>query len=755
MNYVVAVRELCAFTAKQGDLDLRFSPAPTALEGITGHQVVQARRTAGYEAEISLNGEYRNSCGDLGRNLLVRGRADGYDPAKQQLEEIKTFRGDLSLMPENHRFLHWAQLKVYGYLLCEQRNLENVNLALVYFDVGTQKETVIVERHTKSGLQAFFEEHCLRFLAWAEQELAHRQQRDKELAALPFPYPEFRAGQRQLAEAVYKSAGSGRSLLAQAPTGIGKSAGTLFPMLKACAHKKLDKIFFLTAKTPGRQVALDALATITRGQDSSLRVLELVARDKACEHPDKACHGQSCPLAQGFYDRLPQARADALSAAGDRESIRAIALHHGICPYYLSQEMARWADVVVADYNYYFDGSALLFALTLENDWQVGVLVDEAHNLVARARDMYSATLSQTQLQSIRATAPPELKKEYDRLHRAWNELNRLQDKPYAAYDEVPAKFDGALRKMISAMTEYFAENPAFSSQPMQTLYFDALHFSRLADSFGEHSIVDLSKSEPDRVAASSTLCIRNVIPAPHLAERFDKAACMALFSATLSPWHYYSDTLGLTNPLWIDVDSPFQPHQLRVRIARDISTRYRDRGASAPRIVELMIKQYIERPGNYLAFFSSFDYLEQIHELMAAAQADIPLWRQSAKMNESEKAAFLSSFRPAGKGIGFAVLGGAFGEGIDLPGDRLIGAFIATLGLPQINPVNQEMMRQMDKVLGHGYDYIYHYPGLQKVVQAAGRVIRTRNDEGTVHLMDDRFARPDVRGLLPQWWSL
>lgn len=747
MTYVIAVRELCAFTAKQGDLDLRFSPSPTALEGIAGHQAVQSRRPSGYEAEISLQGAYED--------LRVRGRADGYDPVKHQLEEIKTFRGDLGLMPENHRFLHWAQLKIYGYLLCEQRDFDNLKLALVYFDVGSQKEAVIVEEHARSDLRAFFEEHCRRFLSWSRQEVAHREQRDTALAALPFPYPAFRAGQRQLAEAVYKSAGSGRPLLAQAPTGIGKSVGTLFPLLKACAHKKLDKVFFLTAKTPGRQVALDALQTIQAGQPASLRVLELVARDKACEHPDKACHGQSCPLAQGFYDRLPQARAAAIHAKGDRESIRSIALTHDICPYYLSQDLVRWADVVVADYNYYFDSSALLFALTLENDWQIGVLVDEAHNLIARARDMYSATLSQTLLKSIRITAPKTLRKEFDRLQRAWNELNREQESPYSVYPAVPAAIDGTLRRLLSGMTEYFADHPAIPDQPLQTFYFDALHFTKLADSFGEHSLFDLGKLEAQGNSAASRLCIRNVMPAPHLAERFARPACTVLFSATLTPWHYYSDTLGLQDPLWIDVDSPFQADQLRVHIAKNISTRYRDRTASAAPIVELMRQQYAENPGNYLAFFSSFDYLEQVYSLMASMQCSIPLWRQSSKMSEAEKNAFLSRFQPGGQGIGFAVLGGAFGEGIDLPGERLIGAFIATLGLPQINPVNQEMMRRMDEILGNGYDYIYQYPGMQKVIQAAGRVIRTSDDRGTVHLMDERFDQPGIRGLLPRWWRL
>lgn len=747
MTYTVAVRALCAFTARRGDLDLRFLPAPSAQEGIAGHALVQSRRPAGYEAEISLSGDYRE--------LHVRGRADGYDPALHRLEEIKTHRGDLDLIPDNHRHLHWAQAKMYGHLLCVERGFGELQLALVYLDIGTQKETVLTETHTADALRAFFEEQCGCFLAWAQKEMAHRAARNAALGGLRFPYPGFRSGQRPLAEAVYTSAGTARPLLAQAPTGIGKTVGTLFPMLKACPAKRLDKVFFLTAKTSGRRTALDAMAAIQRNDPLPIRVLELVARDKACEHPDKACHGQSCPLARGFYDRLPQARAAALDAAWDRDGVRRVALAHEVCPYYLAQDLARWADVVVADYNYYFDASALLFALTVESSWRVGVLADEAHNLVARTREMYSATLGQGVLDAVRRTAPPPLKPALARLHRAWNEVHEDQENAYQVHPEVPAKFDGALRNMLSSANDYFAQHPAAVDGELQRFYFDALQFSRLIDTFGAHALFDVTRERQGAADVRSTLCVRNVIPAPHLAPRFAAAACTVLFSATLSPWYFYADMLGLDDPAWIDVESPFHPDQLTVSVARDISTRFQERARSIGPIVDLVAAQYGKQPGNYLAFFSSFDYLEQVHSAFAASRPEIPAWRQSRNMTEAERDAFLSRFEAGGRGIGFAVLGGAFAEGIDLPGDRLIGAFIATLGMPQVNPVNQEMMRRMDALLGNGHAYTYQYPGLQKVVQAAGRVIRTVTDRGTVHLMDDRFGRAEVRALLPRWWHI
>jgi DNA excision repair protein ERCC-2 len=758
MKYVVAVRALCEFTAKQGDLDLRFTPSPSAQEGIAGHAVVTSRRGPDYQAEVSLSGEFRH--------LLVRGRADGYDPAQNQLEEVKTFRGDLATMPGNHRQLHWAQVKIYGWLLCQKLELSELRLALVYFDIGSQKETVLSELHSAGSLKQYFEMQCERFLKWAEQELAHRATRDHALTALRFPHASFRPGQRQLAEAVYKAASIGCCLMAQAPTGIGKTIGTLFPLLKAGPAQQIDKVFFLAAKTSGRQLALDALTQIKNSEPAlPLRVLELVARDKACEHPDKACHGDSCPLAKGFYDRLPQARDAAIAAAAaggalDKNALRTIALEHRICPYYLSQDLVRWSDVVVGDYNYYFDLSAMLYGLTVANQWRVGVLVDEAHNMIERARKMYSAELDQTDFNIMRRSAPAALKKALDRVSRSWNELHKDQNVPYQVHAAVPEKFLASLQKTTNAITDYLTEYPAGADGKLQQFYFDALHFSRMAEVFGEHSLFDITKDSEKGSStsnrASSVLCLRNVVPAPFLEQRFAAARSTVLFSATLSPWHFYSDTLGLPeNTPWVEVQSPFSAQQLSVQVVSRISTRYQHRDDSLAPIVDLMARQYEERPGNYLAFFSSYDYLQKVATLFKARHPDIQIWEQSRRMEEIEREQFLARFTPASRGMGFAVLGGSFAEGIDLPGERLIGAFVATLGLPQINPVNEQIRQRMHATFGSGYDYTYLYPGIQKVVQAAGRVIRTQLDRGVVYLIDDRFARPDVLRLLPGWWKV
>ena len=732
-----------------------------------------ARRDANYQSEVSLQGDYKT--------LTVRGRADGYEPGGNRLEEVKTYRGDLHAMDDNKRALHWAQVKIYGWLLCRDRGLQDINLALVYFDISSAQETPLIEHFTSTCLREYFENLCALFLAWAERELAHRTARDTALSQLAFVHPKFRPGQRELAEAVYKTASNGKCLMAQATTGIGKTIGTVFPLLKAMPTQKLDKLFFLAAKTPGRQLALGAMALIEQSSTKRpLRVLELVARDKACEHPDKACHGDSCPLAKGFYDRLPQARYAAVQSASqgalDKTALRGVALAHHVCPYYLAQEMATWSDVVVGDYNYYFDTSALLHSLTVNNQWRVGVLVDEAHNMIERGRSMYSAALSQRQLQAVHAESPKAVRKVLEKLNRAFSDVHKTQVENYLIVKELPVDFLKALQQSVVAITDFLVANPTRVDTNLQAFYFEALHFARIAESFGSHSMFDITLQDDDPMANASlqnallqsssgcaTLNIRNIVPAPFLNPRFTAAHSAALFSATLSPPQFYKETLGLPQTTaWIDVASPFLPEQLYVAAVRNVSTRYNDREQSLSLIASLMARQYEKTPGNYLAFTSSYDYLQKLEQCFTQRYPHITTWAQTRQMDEAGRSGFLRRFTTESQGIGFAVLGGAFAEGIDLPGTRLIGAFIATLGLPQVNAVNEEIKTRMTAYFetqgdesAKAYNYTYLYPGLQKVVQAAGRVIRTQKDTGVIYLMDDRFTRPDVQKLLPAWWRV
>lgn len=748
MTIRVAVRTLCEFAARQGDLDFRYTPAPSAEEGIAGHQAIQSRRGYGYQSEYPLTGE----C--LG--LLLSGRADIYNPHRGRLEEIKTHRGDLSRIREHQRALHRAQLRAYGALLCRQENVKTLEMALIYYDTGRDKETPVVETASAEELWQELEVLCGEYKAWAEQEAHHREQRNALLSGLTFPFSAFRPRQRQLAETVYKNSVKSGVLLLEAPTGLGKTLGTLFPALMAMPTAEQDRLFYLTCRNTARQLAMDAVARLRSAQSARnwpLRTLELVSKDDACEHPDKACHGESCPLAKGFFDRLPDARAEAAQTEGtlDQHRLAKIAAGHDICPYFLAQEMARWSDVVIGDVNRLFDQSALLHGLIGQNNWKASVLVDEAHNLVDRGRGMYSVRLDQQRLLRIKKTAPKPLKSAIDRTARAWQSLIRdhqAGDETPVFLESLPAQLLGALQAMVSSLTDYLADHPP--DLALQELLFESVAFMKLADTFGDHSLCEFQRAGRGR----ASLSIQNLVPADFLRERFAAAHSVLLFSATLSPGPYYRDLLGLPEDArFTALPSPFSADQLQVQFTPGISTRQVHREASLPPIADLIARQFRERPGHYLAFFSSFQYARQVSEALARQAPDVPQRSQEPGMSARQRTEFLAGFREPEGTVAFAVLGGVFSEGIDLPGDQLIGAFVATLGLPPFDAWHEILKARLEQRFHSGYEYTYLIPGLQKVAQAAGRVIRTPEDRGVIWLIDDRFLQPGVNRLLPRWW--
>ena len=772
-TYTVSVRSLCEFTAKRGDLDRRFTPAATALEGLQGQSIVASRRSLDYETEVPLD----TVCGPL----RVRGRADGYDPRRRCLEEVKTIRGQPEDIPENRRHLHWAQLLTYGALFCRARGVEELALALVYFDIASQTESEMFQVFGAAELEQGLLQRCAAFEHWAGQEAAHRQARDPALRALDFPPGDFRQGQRSLAEAAYRALAGGGHLLAQAPTGIGKTIGTLFPALRAMGEKGLDRVAYLTCKGTAQGPALQALEHLRqnlpgqpRHRTPPLRVQAIVAKESSCEHPDKACHGQSCPLARGFYDRLPAARAQAADEGWlDAAAQRRIASDHGLCPYYLGQEMARWSDVLVGDVNHAFDGTALLWGLSQSLQWRLGVLVDEAHNLVERARQMYSASLSTATVQRMAQIAPHALRPHFTRLQRAMEDAAPPAGTAHAALDDLPDALGLALQHLGASLADHFQGEP-LATGPLLDFHFEVQHLLKLTDTLGSHSLLDMTQGlaslqAPDGAtvppagalpadAADSGLCLNlsNVVPAPFMRPRWAGLHGCTLFSATLSPPDYQTHLLGLLEGTgWLDVPPVFPAEHLCVQVAERLSTRYAHRSRSLQALAQVLTRQFDAHPGNYLAFFSSHDYLQQAAEVLQRLRPDIPQWRQARTMDAAARRAFLQRFEPQGRGIGFAVLGGVFAEGVDLPGTRLIGAFVATLGLPPVSPVQDALRARLDQLFGPDHGYADLVPAMQKVVQAAGRVLRTPEDRGWLWLLDDRYRRPAVRRLLPAWWAV
>src|SRR5690606_25074278 len=734
----VSVKTLAEFAAKSGSLDRRFTPSPTAQEGIAGHQEVVLRRPPHYQKEMSLTIQYEG--------LLIRGRVDGYDSEAHCLEEIKTFYGDFEKLPDNHRQLHWAQARLYGWMYCRQHQRNGITLALIYFDLHNQREYRVEEHFTLPELVAYGEDLAEVYWQWQQQINARQQQLSQWIDELAFPYGSFRSAQRQMAESVYKAAATGRVLLAEAPTGTGKTLASIFPAIKAFNKTPVDKIFYLTAKTTGKQLALENLQLIASdGIDTPLRVLELTAQEKICLEPDKRCTGDSCPFARNFYDKLQHARQAAYTTPLlTRQTLTQLAHNHELCPYYLGMEMSRWVDILVADFNYYFDTSALLHGLTRELNWHPYLLVDECHNLVERARQMYSAELDRSVLLAAKRLAPKPIKTSLERVNRLWLATIKTLDFSETALtllNASPEKLNLALTGFTNDYIDFLQRHPDHPVQhtAVQEFFFAALNYLEKLELVDEDYCIDMQRPQPKQ----EVLTLRNLIPARPLAARLAQAHSACFFSATLRPAYFYQQMLGLPDDtVYLQVPSPFASQQLQVKVARHISTRYRDRSTAIGPLCDIIEQQVTAATGNYLAFFSSYEFLQQIERELQQrlSSANVTVITQSRRMSEQDREAFIERFTHEQNLLGLAVLGGAFSEGVDLPGDALKGAFIATLGLPQINPVTEHLRQRLQQVFQQGYHFAYLYPGIQKVVQAAGRVIRTQEDTGYLWLLDDRF---------------
>lgn len=759
----VAVKTLIEFAAKSGSLDRKFTPAPSGLEGIEGHKRVVADRPDHYQAEVSLSIEYGG--------LNIRGRADGYSPDNHCIEEIKTFYGDVEKIRENQRELHWAQVKFYGWMYCVEKQCEYVNLALIYFHLGDYKEYRFEKTFSACDLEKYCEKLADKYCQWQTKINQRQLQLHAWIEQLQFPYGAMHKSQRYMAEAVYKAAVTGRVVLAEAPTGTGKTLAGLFPAVKAITRTDVDKIFYLTVKTTGKQLALENIALISSEFSSTalnttphtasipLRTLELTAQEKACLEPDKQCSGDSCPYAFDFYTKLEAAReAAAQYSILDKQRLAQLAQEFQICPFYLSMEMSRWVDIVVADVNYYFDGTPLLLRLTKEFNWKPYVLVDESHNLIDRGRQMYSAELSRGQLLAAKKQAPTSIKKALERVNKHWLALLKtLINNPnqLTLITSLPEKFTLSLIEFTNEYIELLQQNPEHPVQytRAQEFFFAALNYQKVIETLNDDFCIDMQHLN----TKEELLTLRNLIPALLLAERLKHAHSACFFSATLQPAHYYQTLLGLPeDTVHIKVPSPFSSNQLKVNIASTLSTRYKNRSTAIEPICHIIQAQILAEPGNALVFFSSYEFLQQVEQMLHASLINngINIVTQSRYMSERDRENFINKFSTHNNLLGLAVLGGAFSEGIDLPGDALKGVFIATLGLPQVNLVNEHLRHVMQTIFQQGYDFTYTYPGIQKVIQAAGRVIRNQTDTGYLWLLDERFKQNNIRKLLPEWWQ-
>ena len=750
----VSVRFLAQFCHRGGDIDLRFTPSPTGQEGTAGHQLLYRRRPAGYTPEYPV--DYLDEADD-GPSIRVRGRADGYDAQRGLVEEIKTCRIDPARLPVALTRLHLAQARLYAAIIAHCEDLPRLRVQLTWLRLDDDSEHPLEEELSRAELDTFLADTLARYRRWLNRLEARRRRRDASLASLSFPYPAFRHGQRDIAERVYKCVhGQGRMLL-EAPTGIGKTAAVLYPALRALERGLHDCVVFAAARVSGRRAAEDTVAHfVAAGYRGS--ALTLTAKESICFSPGKACHGDDCRYARGYYERLPAAREAALEAERlDREGVERLAREHTLCPWQLALDLAPWMELVVADLHHIYSLTPGLLERMGEGDRRCSVLLDEAHNLPERARQMYAAELDRGALRQALAEAPPPLRRSLRRLDR---QLLALHDAALADrwLDAVPEGLPESLQQAADAVGEQLARD-AFLLQRAPALrdwHFALLQCLRVQACWGEEYRLQAESRVTGRFH-QVVLYWHCLDPARLLGERNRTLHALVAFSATLSPrqWALASLGLGPDTVCW-SADSPFAREQLCVELATGIDTRYQARAVSLPALARLLSDWLLAQPGNCLVFFPSYDYLRAALEQTALEPglAARQLWVQAPGQPVEDHAALFATLALHRNVAAFCVLGGTFSEGIDLPGEQLSSVVIVGLGLPQVNPLREQLRAHYQRQGIDGYRHAYLYPGLQKVSQALGRVIRSDTDRGSALLVDSRYARREVRELLPPGWD-
>ena len=806
-NIRLPVRQLVEFLLRTGSIDSRFTGFDRALEGARIHRRLQKAAGDSYAAEVAL-------CADReadGLTFTIEGRADGIftdESGTVVIDEIKTTAVPYEEICEDMNPCHWAQGMVYGAIYAAQQNLPQLAVRLTYYQIDTDQVIRFVRRFTQEELEEFLEKLLHQYSPWAQRQLDWTARRTQSLAALQFPFAQYRPGQRALAGEVYHACRTGRNadhkggtrLFCQAPTGIGKTMSALFPALKAMAEGSGEKLFYLTARNTTQAAAEDALARLHATQPNlALRSVTLTAKEKVCLHPDAegrpACLPELCPYANGYYSRIKDALAALLDGTGrfDRAALAAAAQQFTVCPFELGLDVSEWCDVVIGDYNYLFDPVVHLKRFfDVSGDWLF--LVDEAHNLPDRARAMYSARFCKSSLtdakralgkgKSTLKTALTKADKALLAARRTCVQLApRHRTQPGMAEDtaaqttllpeaapptlELPQPLyaqDGTvflqalptallnpLRAVQAPLQDWLEQNPeADAHAQLLELYFALQDITRAAERYDSHFVTQLTAHGSELVL--QLLCLD---PAPFVDASLSTGRSAALFSATFAPPGYYRSVLGSPDARAVALESPFPAQNLGLYCLPGISTRYKDREASVQAVSDALAQLAQGKVGNYLAFFPSYAYLQQVHEDFAARYPGIRTLVQESGLDDAARAEFLAQFapQPTETLLGFGVMGGIFGEGVDLVGSRLIGCAIVGVGLPQVNPRQEILRRYYDEQNGSGFDYAYRYPGMNKVLQAAGRVIRTPEDKGVVLLLDSRFAQAEYARLFPPHW--
>lgn len=757
----VSVRNLVEFILRGGDIDNRTSGSlekEAMLMGGRLHRKIQRSMGSDYHAEVTM----KTVIPCDGFSLQVEGRADGIilrgeDEKKEVvIDEIKGVLRELEHITEPVK-VHLAQAKCYAHIYASQNGLEQIKVQMTYCHLDTEEIKRFIVEYKAEELKEWFEDLIGQYEKWARFQIEWEIKRNASIKQTEFPF-DYRPGQRDVAAAVYRTILRRKKLFIQAPTGVGKTISTVFPAVKAVGEGLGNKIFYLTAKTITRTVAENAFRTM-KEQGLCMKVITLTAKEKICFCGEAVCNPEACPYAKGHFDRVNDAVYDMLMSGGDidRAAIERQAEKFKVCPFELSLDISTWVDAVICDYNYVFDPNAHLKRFFSDgSDGNYIFLIDEAHNLVERGREMYSAALYKEDFLDLRK----QVKHLDGKLARRLGEVNKLfleLKRECEGYQILNSVSHIAL-KLMSLLTEMerSLEEPSddVTHESVLSLYFQVRSFVSIHDGLDENYVI-YSEFEENGRFKIKLFCVN---PAENLQKYLDYGSGTVFFSATLLPIHYYKNLLSVEKDDYaIYAQSPFPKENMLLLQAGDVSTRYTMRGRDMYGRYAVYIGRTARcKKGNYIAFFPSYKFMQEVYEQFVRSEEGIDVILQSQNMGEHEREDFLKEFERDRENslVGFCVMGGVFSEGIDLTADRLIGAIIVGTGLPQVCNDREILKGYFDSRGMRGFDYAYLYPGINKVLQSAGRVIRTETDRGVILLLDERFSQRQYRDSFPREWE-
>lgn len=754
----ISVRSLVEFILREGDIDNRVSGSmekDAMLLGGKIHRKIQSRMGTNYTAEVPL--KIQMPCD--GFVLQIEGRADGVlkDDGKVLIDEIKGILRSLEHL-EAPVPVHLAQAKCYAYIYAVQNSLKCIDVQMTYCQMETEEIRRFCQEFEFQELQTWFQDLVTQYEKWAKFEIEWRNVRNDSIRQIEFPFP-YREGQRDLVVSVYRTILRKKKLFIQAPTGVGKTMATVFPAVWAVGEGLGEKIFYLTAKTITRTVAEQAFSLL-KEKGLLYKTITLTAKEKICFCEEAECNPDACPYAKGHFDRVNDAVFDLITHSGDwsREVLEEQAKKHMVCPFEMSLDVSNWADAVICDYNYAFDPQAHLKRFFSESGkGEYLFLIDEAHNLVERGREMYSASLYKEDLLEVRKLVKaedPKLAKGLSECNQQFLELKR-ECEHYQILKSV-SHIALKLMNVLSKLEDYLEEcKDAEKKKRVLDFYFAVRSFLNIHDIMDENYVIFSEMMEDGRFQIK-LFCVN---PAVNLQNYLEQGNSTIFFSATLLPVHYYKKLLSVEKDDYaVYAHSSFPQENKFLFIGTDVSTRYTRRGESTyqrfARYIAVMAEQ---KKGNYMAFFPSYRFLEEVHTcFLECVDHEVDSICQVSYMDEEQREEFLEEFEQEREKslVAFCVMGGIFSEGIDLTDDKLIGAVIAGTGLPQVCTEREILKQYFNAADMDGFDYAYLYPGMNKVLQSAGRVIRTESDRGVILLLDDRFRAMRYREVFPREWQ-